>query len=176
MALDYQALKDELTAGHPDTGAYNADDALAADQLNALNRPVVAAAREIRDFLYFTLHNEGSGDDTNNANIWGRIQMVAEASVNDNVFGVSPADPVQLNQIAAAKTLLQLLAQDDFSTLLAEAGFDSILTKLQGAGALSPGDKNTLQGLADNKQSRATEINFGRNTVNATHVATARAL
>ena len=35
--MDYQALKTELLAGHPGTGAYNADDQLAADELNALN-------------------------------------------------------------------------------------------------------------------------------------------
>jgi hypothetical protein len=38
MAIDYQALKAELLAGHPVTGAYDADDQIAADQLNAVNR------------------------------------------------------------------------------------------------------------------------------------------
>jgi len=36
--MDLVALKAELTAGHPDTGAYDADDALAAGELNAVNR------------------------------------------------------------------------------------------------------------------------------------------
>jgi len=36
--MDYIALKNELLAGHPGTGAYNIDAQLAADQLNALNR------------------------------------------------------------------------------------------------------------------------------------------
>lgn len=35
---DIAKLKTELLAGHPDTGAYNADDALAAGELNAVNR------------------------------------------------------------------------------------------------------------------------------------------
>lgn len=35
---DYVALKAELLAGHPDTGVYDADDQLAADQLNVVNR------------------------------------------------------------------------------------------------------------------------------------------
>lgn len=35
---DIAALKVELNAGHPDTGAYNADDELAAGQLNVVNR------------------------------------------------------------------------------------------------------------------------------------------
>lgn len=38
--MDYVALKAELDAGHPVTGAYNADDALAAGELNAENRTV----------------------------------------------------------------------------------------------------------------------------------------
>jgi len=38
--MDYNALKSELDAGHPDTGAYDADDALAAGELNAENRTV----------------------------------------------------------------------------------------------------------------------------------------
>jgi hypothetical protein len=36
--MDYTALKAELAAGHPDTGAYNADDTLAAGELNVVNR------------------------------------------------------------------------------------------------------------------------------------------
>ncbi len=38
MAIDIDALKTELDSGHPDTGAYNADDALAAVELNTVNR------------------------------------------------------------------------------------------------------------------------------------------
>ncbi len=36
--MNIAVLKAELLAGHPDTGAYSVDDAIAADQLNALNR------------------------------------------------------------------------------------------------------------------------------------------
>jgi hypothetical protein len=38
--MNYSELKAELDAGHPVTGAYNADDALAADELNAENRTI----------------------------------------------------------------------------------------------------------------------------------------
>ena len=38
MSSKYHTIRDELLAGHPGTGAYNADDALAADQLNVVNR------------------------------------------------------------------------------------------------------------------------------------------
>jgi hypothetical protein len=43
MMVDYVALKAELLAGHPVTGAYDVDDALAADQLNAVNRTTTVA-------------------------------------------------------------------------------------------------------------------------------------
>lgn len=36
--MDYAKLKAELLAGHPNTGLYDADDAIAAEQLNAVNR------------------------------------------------------------------------------------------------------------------------------------------
>ncbi len=36
--MDIDALKIELLAGHPDTGAYSVDDQIAADELNAVNR------------------------------------------------------------------------------------------------------------------------------------------
>ena len=38
--MDIAALKTELTAGHPGTGAYNASASLAADELNLTNRTV----------------------------------------------------------------------------------------------------------------------------------------
>ena len=38
--MDYIALKAELDAGHPDTGAYSVDNATAAAELNAVNRTV----------------------------------------------------------------------------------------------------------------------------------------
>ncbi len=36
--MDLVALRAELDSGHPDTGAYNVDDALAAIELNVINR------------------------------------------------------------------------------------------------------------------------------------------
>ena len=36
--MDIEKLKTELAGVHPGTGDYNADDAIAADQLNAVNR------------------------------------------------------------------------------------------------------------------------------------------
>ena len=51
MSIDYVALKAELDASHPVTGAYNADDQLAADQLNLANIEVekLTTSREAQD-------------------------------------------------------------------------------------------------------------------------------
>ena len=38
--MDYAILQTELLAGHPGTGAYNVDDALATNEINAVNRTV----------------------------------------------------------------------------------------------------------------------------------------
>lgn len=39
--MDHDALKAELLAGHPTTGAYDADSLVAANQINAINRPYI---------------------------------------------------------------------------------------------------------------------------------------
>lgn len=39
--MDYEALKTELLAGHPTTGAYDADSSVAVAQLMVENRPYV---------------------------------------------------------------------------------------------------------------------------------------
>ena len=52
MANWYTDLAAELIAGHPDTGPYDADNQLAADQLNAVNRTrnrVSATGKEIKE-------------------------------------------------------------------------------------------------------------------------------
>lgn len=65
--MDYIALKAELDAGHPDTGAYNIDDTLAAGELNAVNRTrprgsmngdEIFAATDNAEFVALTDHKQ----------------------------------------------------------------------------------------------------------------------
>lgn len=65
--MDYVALKAELDAGHPDTGAYNVDNATAAAELNAVNRTrprpsmngdEVFAATDNGEFVGLTDHKQ----------------------------------------------------------------------------------------------------------------------
>lgn len=102
-------LKTELIAGHPDTGAYDADDALAADQINAINRTQnrtsmtgseVANAIDIPEFTALS-----AGDEQL---IWNVIHINdinpfgVEATIFTNVFGVLSATIAAL--AAARKT------------------------------------------------------------------------
>lgn len=174
MGIDNQALRDELLAGHPDTGAYNADNQLAADELNAQNRPVPAPAGAILDFCLTETHRENTGSDIQATNLYGRIRMVAETTVGGDPFGVG--DAITVGQLAAAKTVLRLLDDSGFALSLAMADIDSALTKCQGANCFSPPQKSAIVGLSENRQSRAQELNLGRAIINAGHVAYARSL
>lgn len=65
---DFAALKAELLSGHPDTGAYSADDAIAADEISVVNRTLpiswltgdaVFAATDKAEFIGLTDHKQG---------------------------------------------------------------------------------------------------------------------
>lgn len=65
--MDYQALADELLAGHPVTGAYAADNGVALTQLNVINRTVertsmsgdeVFTATDDAEFIGLTDHKQ----------------------------------------------------------------------------------------------------------------------
>ncbi len=64
--MDIAALSAELAAGHPDTGTYDADDAIAAGQLNAVNRTTNKASMsgsEVFNAINLTEWNALLGDD-----------------------------------------------------------------------------------------------------------------
>lgn len=52
--MDIAALKARLLAGHPDTGAYDADAAIAAGQINAVNRTRVKPSLSGNDLFTAT--------------------------------------------------------------------------------------------------------------------------
>ena len=177
MSLDYQALKDELAAAHPVTGAYNADDDLAAEEVSAFNVAVEVTAQ---DFLRYCVENNyrtNNGQDTAQTNIYGRIKMVSEAVDGADVFGQGGGTPpeVSVGQIAAAKTLIAFM-ESDLAVLGADAQVDGAITKMQGADAISSAQATAIKALGDNKTNRAEEIGFGRSNVNGRHVAEARSL
>lgn len=117
--MNIDALKTELTAGHPDTGAYNADDALAADQLNAVNRKInreSMTGSEIINALDKTEYLALS--DVKKDRVW---QVCHLGTVNP--FGVEADLFIDIFGAGSASiTALQAARQDDVSRAV-ELGF-----------------------------------------------------
>lgn len=59
--MDYTALAAELTTGHPDTGPYDADAQLAADQINAENRSRIRASMTGAEIWLATVATDYAG-------------------------------------------------------------------------------------------------------------------
>ena len=163
-----QALKAELLAGHPDTGAYNVDDAIAADEINALNRD--APADSIALLRYLTLERFRQGT------LYGRLQLVAcnrpvkdgnSWSIPELPLGANDADvAITQENIAAAATLLRFVDTDTADSVnLLDSRLDAILDSVGptpgGCDAIGAADKTALQGLSQNQQSRAMELGLG---------------
>ena len=171
--MNLEALKSELDAGHPDTGPYNADQALASDELNAINRPAVVGAVDVLDYLVENTHRVGS--------LYGRIAFVAGLARGDDLpMGNAEASigTADLKHIAAAKCLLRFTTEPAPATPLSQTAIDSAIDALAGgadnAQCMGPAHKSALQGLVDDLQSRAQELGLGR--VRPGDVVAARAL
>lgn len=117
--MDYPALQAELLAGHPDTGAYNADDALAAGELNAVNRTIprtsmngdeIFAATDNTEFVGLTEHKRElwvsfTSKDIINAYDTVNIEFVdyifgASSDTKSNLAGLRTVDVSRATEIA----------------------------------------------------------------------------
>ena len=107
MAIDIDALRTELIAGHPDTLAYNADAEIAAGQLNAVNRTLPIAtltASEVFnafDPTEFTALTNAEEAQIFNLLAFGELNPFGhEATIFIDVFGPDPSTTIQnLNAI-----------------------------------------------------------------------------
>ena len=84
MSIDYTALKAELDAGHPVTGAYDADDQAAADELNLANIEVdkLTTSREAQDATNGTEFNALSEA---NQNLWVTVLGWGDINLNAGI-------------------------------------------------------------------------------------------
>lgn len=92
--MDLVALKTELDDGHPITGAYDADDAIAADQLNAVNRTLNKTSMTASEVFNSIDQAEFTAlNNAQEAQIWNVLSMGVldpfglEASIFTDVFG-----------------------------------------------------------------------------------------
>lgn len=178
MPFQKAALVAELAGGHPTTGAYNADNQLAADELNALNRPAPASVNAVLEYLLEEKYRSSSAEGQA-GKLYGRIVMVSQASSGGDPFAIT--SPVANEHIAAANAFLRLLVDLDTIDVL-DVNIEEMLDSLVEAECIGNNDKTAIQGLAQNVRSRVAELNadpdpakhIGRLIVNATHVADAR--
>lgn len=101
--MDLNALKTELLAGHLDTGAYDADSAIAEGQINAVNRTKNRTSMTASEV--FNSINQTEFVSLNNAQeaqIWNVLAMGVldpfghEATVFTSVFGGGSQTIIQL--------------------------------------------------------------------------------
>lgn len=181
---DLVALKAELLAGHPDTGAYNVDDALAAAEINEVNRPNTVDINEIFKFMAIDEVYSTDGSDTQDRSLWQRLKEVVSLAVVPTAATANPWGSTAAGNITEIRQLkchqlfdfLSLAVQGGLGTSvdLKDSNFQIFLNGAENASVMSLAQKNALLALADNQQSRADELSLGR--VNKNAVTQARAL
>ena len=149
-----QALKAELDAGHPVTGAYSANSEAAAEEINALNRTRINAIGSAE--LLAWSGQASSGDRP-------RIIKIEEGKAN--------AD----EQCAAlCITAEQMIMRDNTSLDLNLPDRVAMLNALVAYGVLSASDKASIDALSEESISRAEELSLG--SVRAGTIEQARSL
>ena len=176
MAINYVKLAAELAAGHPVTGAYNVDDALAAAELNAKNIDNDAPVSAMYDYLLNKNHRTNQGTDTQFTPILGRLEHVARSAVGDDPFGRGAGNELILIQVHAAMAFSSLFNTSHVSGVAFQAGSGLPLGTLNGAGIISPAHQAAIEALSEN-QINVLQDNPGIGLIQADagHVARARA-
>lgn len=161
----YQMLKAELDAGHPDTGAYNASNAIATTELNEPNRPADGGTERMLNYCIKHRSRTNNGADDVPLPLMGRLQLVADATLASDPFGTTiAANEVTREMKTWAQTFLYVMTSPQLLTL------DFIDTEVEaGYLALGPGeaviwktpDIDALKAFSQNQQSRGQEIGFG---------------
>ena len=85
--MDYQALQTELAGSHPISGAYNADAALAAAQINALDIVRIRASMSGQELLEATDSTEFGALSDAKKSQW--LALTGHDAVNPEAGGVA---------------------------------------------------------------------------------------
>jgi len=177
------AIKAELAGVHPTTLLpYDADNEIAANQLNAPNRPAETSVGSLIDFLLMKETHSTDGQDTQARPLWQRME---EVEALDNIPNEGVPNPWgssaigNINEIGQIKvhTLLdfiRLTAGGNLPINFQDSNFQSYVTGAMNAGCMSEDQKDALLALGNNKQSRVQEEAWGN--VGAGTVKRARAL
>lgn len=153
--MNLQALKAELDAGHPVTGAYSADAATAADEINVANRSRIVNISSAELLAWSAQASEGDRP---------RIVKIREAAASHQ------SEAIQALAIAADL----MISRDATGLDLNLTDRMAMLDALVAGGVLSAADKTDLIAKATETISRAEELGLG--SVQAGTVEQARAL
>lgn len=182
MAINYAQLKIDDAAGHPVTGAFNADTTLAAAEWNAINR--VNTGIPVQEALKFLVldntYKIGDGTDTQDRSIWQRMKEVVALAGTPTAAVANPWGSSSLGNITEIRQikthqlfdLFTLSAQGDLSIDLTDSNFQVYLAGAQSAGCMSAAQETAL--LAIGERSYASEK--GYSTIEPVDLQTARAL
>lgn len=106
--MDLASLQAELTGGHPGTGAYSADDATAADEINAVNRTRNRTNMSGSEVINAVDSGEFTAlDATNKQMVWDIVHLGnvnpfgIEATLFTTIFGGGSAT---ITSLMAART------------------------------------------------------------------------
>ena len=140
--MDIDALRTELLAGHPDTGAYSSDDAIAAVEINAKNRQRYKAITSAELLGWSAAASTGGRP---------RLIKIDEAATAHASEDVKAAAMAAAEMVKREGTLLDLNRADRMA----------LVDGLVAGGVLSSDDKTDLLQLATESISRATELGLG---------------
>lgn len=181
MNIDYAQLKIDDAAGHPDTGAFNVDSALAAAEWNVKNRTNNALSIQlVLKFLVLdNTHKAADGSDTQDRSIWQRMKEVVALADTPNAAVANPWGSTSLGnltEIQQIKThqlyeIFVLSAQGNLSVDLTDSNFQVYLAGAQSAGCMSEAQETAL--LALSQQSYAEEKGYP--VLTSSHIGNARA-
>ena len=136
--MDYVALKAELATGHPTTGAYDKDDAVAAEQLNVVNRTVPRDTITAAELLEAIAATDHAALDS------GKRQLLYAMLTMDTINIAGPRTRKLLEEVfdsGTSHTNLKSLETKSVSRA-AELGFGTIYEgTIQQARALKDGSK-----------------------------------
>jgi len=137
------ALKTELDAGHPVTGVYDADIAVAAGQLNAVNQTRVRAiditelrewaSEDERAYKLFQAQTTGETDQIKN------LAIVGISMLNSGQTGLDPSNEMHVEMVNGL-VAGGVWTSDDRTALIAKASDDMSRAEKIGIGMVQPGN------------------------------------
>lgn len=168
--MNYEDVRGELLSGHPGTGAYSLDDATAAAELNAANRPNARTSVDVFEYFLSRQHRTQQGGDSANTTLLGRLIHAAESNVGSDPFSRGAGHELNIQQKHGCLSLLEWLRRSDSAMETLDANLR--LGYVNGAGVISVGQRAEIEAMSADQISRGVELGFGH--VDPEDVTTAR--